>query len=127
MLKEKTIEQVRIRLREIRKELERVKGSIYSLRSTIKATIDSGHWLSEYINVTTCVSQIRDLQVEAVGLLDEQHRLTTELFNDGAETAHELDRRDPTDALRDAKILVELFDLKCQEVYNEARVNAWCK
>jgi len=91
MLKEKTIEQVRIRLREIRKELERVKGSIYSLRSTIKATIDSGHWLSEYINVTTCVSQIRDLQVEAVGLLDEQHRLTTELFNDGAETAYELE------------------------------------
>lgn len=29
MLKEKTIEQMRIRLREIRKELERVKGSIY--------------------------------------------------------------------------------------------------
>lgn len=39
----------------------------------------------------------------------------------------DLDRRDPTDALRDAKILVELFDLKCQEVYNESRVNAWCK
>jgi hypothetical protein len=40
---------------------------------------------------------------------------------------HELDRRDPTDALKDAKILVELFDLKCQEAYNESRVNAWCK
>jgi hypothetical protein len=40
---------------------------------------------------------------------------------------HDLDRRDPTDALRDAKILVELFDLKCQEAYNEARVNAWCQ
>ena len=40
---------------------------------------------------------------------------------------HELDRRDPVDAYRDAKILVELFDLKCQEAYNESRVNAWCK
>lgn len=91
MLKEKTIEQIRIRLREIRKELERVKGSIYSLRSTLQNTIDSGHWLSEYIGVTTCVSQIRDLQVEAVGLLDEQHRLTTELYNEGADTAYDLE------------------------------------
>ncbi len=41
--------------------------------------------------------------------------------------ANELDQRDPVDAYNDAKILVELFDLKCQEVYNEARVNAWCK
>jgi hypothetical protein len=32
---------------------------------------------------------------------------------------HDLDRRDPTDALRDAKTLVELFDLKCQEAYKD--------
>jgi|LauGreDrversion2_6_1035139.scaffolds.fasta_scaffold20121_3 hypothetical protein len=91
MLKEKTTEQMRIRLREIRKELERVKGSIYSLRSTIKTIIGAGHWLSEYLDVARYVAEIRDLQVEAVGLLDEQHRLTTELYNEGEETSYELE------------------------------------
>ena len=91
MLKEKTIEQMRIRLIEIRKELERVKGSIYSLKATLGNTIDAGHWLSEYIDVTRYVSEIRDLQVEAVGLLDEQHRLTSELYNEGADTAYDLE------------------------------------
>ena len=33
--------------------------------------------------------------------------------------ANELDQRDPVDAYRDAKILVELFDLKCQEAYKD--------
>ena len=33
--------------------------------------------------------------------------------------ANELDQRDPVDAYNDAKILVELFDLKCQEAYKD--------
>jgi hypothetical protein len=86
MLKTKTIEQMRIRLIEIRKELERIKGSIYSMKATISTIIDSGHWLSEYIDVTRYVSEIRDLQVEAVGLMEEQSSLATE-----SKTAYDLE------------------------------------
>jgi len=86
MLKEKTIEQMRIRLIEIRNELKRIKGSIDSLRSTIKTIIGAGHWLSEYLDVARYVAEIRDLQVEAVGLMEEQNYLAAE-----SQTAYDLE------------------------------------